>query len=149
MSESPIRDLVTHRRARFDFQIDERFEAGLSLLGSEVKSLRAGRGNLQEAWIRLDDDGAWLVGCHISPYEQANRNNHEPLRERRLLLRQPELERLRKAVRNKGRTVVPLRLYLKGSWVKIEIATATGKKSHDKRHAIKEREARRDMERHR
>ncbi len=142
-----VRDLVTNRRARFDYQLEDRFEAGLSLVGSEVKSLRAGRANLQEAWVRLDDQGAWLIGCHISPYAEANRNNHDPLRERQLLLRKTELTKLHKAVSSKGRTVVPVRLYIKGSWVKVEIATAVGRKSHDKRHAIKEREAKRDLAR--
>jgi len=149
MSQPPIRDLVTNRRARFDYQLDDRFEAGLSLLGSEVKSLRGGRGNLQEAWVRLDDGGAWLVGCHISPYTEANRNNHEPLRERQLLLNKSELAKLRKAVGAKGRTIVPLRIYLKGSWIKLEVAVGVGKKSHDKRHSIKERDAKREIARHR
>lgn len=149
MSDQPVRDLVTNRRARFDYQLEDRFEAGLSLVGSEVKSLRAGRANLQEAWIRLDDDGAWLIGCHISPYAEANRFNHEPLRERRLLLRTPELAKLRKATAERGRTIVPVRLYLKGSWVKVEIAVGVGKKQHDKRASLKERDARREMDRHR
>ncbi len=147
MAEPTIRDLVTNRRARFDYTLEDRFEAGLSLVGSEVKSLRAGRANLQEAWVKLEDDGAWLMGCHISPYAEANRNNHEPLRPRRLLLKRSELTRMHKATGAKGRTIVPLRLYLKGSWVKVEIATATGRKTHDKRHAIKAREAKRDMDR--
>lgn len=149
MPEAPIRDLVTNRRARFDYQLEDRFEAGLSLLGSEVKSLRAGRGNLQEAWVRLDDDGATIVGLHISPYAEANRNNHEPLRERRLLLNRAELAKLRKAVTVKGRTIVPVRIYLKGSWIKVEIAVGLGKKSHDKRQSIKERDAQREIARHR
>lgn len=149
MAELPVRDLVTNRRARFDYLLEDRFEAGLSLVGSEVKSLRAGRANLQEAWVRLDDDSAWLIGCHISPYAEANRFNHEPLRERRLLLRKAELAKLHKATGERGRTIVPVRLYLKGSWVKVEIAVGVGKKLHDKRHALKERDARREMDRHR
>ena len=143
------RTLVTNRRAGFDFHLDERFEAGVALVGSEVKSLRAGKANLQDAWIRIERDRAVLVGCHISPYEQANRFNHDPVRERPLLLRGPELARLWKATHEKGRTVVPTRVYLKGSWVKVEIAVATGKRAHDKRAAIKEREAKAEIARHR
>jgi SsrA-binding protein len=112
-----------------------------------VKSIRAGQANLQEAWVRLGPDGAWLVGCHIAPYEQANRHNHEPLRERRLLLRKSELQRLGRQTKQRGLTIVPLRIYLKGSYVKVEIALAKGKKVHDKRESVKAREARRDMDR--
>ncbi len=148
MSATPAtRDLIVNRKARHDYFLLDEFEAGISLLGSEVKSLRAGNGNLQESHIQLRDDGAWLYGCHISPYEQANRNNHEPLRPRRLLLRKPELEKLRKGTREKGMTIVPTRVYLKGSYIKVEIALAKGKKQHDKRHDIKDRDARREMDR--
>ncbi|MGC6494674.1 MAG: SsrA-binding protein SmpB [Myxococcota bacterium] len=147
LSADNIRDLIVNRRASFEFFIEDRFEAGLSLLGSEVKSLRAGRGNLQEAYVRLTDRGAVISGLHISPYEQANRNNHEPLRERQLLLNPSEIAKLRKATREKGLTVVPLRLYLKGSWIKMEIAIAKGKKLHDKRHALKERTAKQELRR--
>jgi SsrA-binding protein len=144
-----VRVLVENRRARFDYALEDTFEAGIALAGSEVKSVRMGKANLQEAWVRLDADGAWLMGCHISPYAEANRFNHEPLRERRLLLNRSELAKLRKQVSIRGRTIVPTRIYLKGSWVKVEIAVATGKKLHDKRHAIKERESKREMARSR
>lgn len=149
MAEDATRTLVTNRRASHDFMLGDRFEAGLSLQGSEVKSIRAGKANLQEAYVKLTPAGATLVGCHVSPYAEANRNNHEPLRERPLLLNRTELAKLRKAVAERGRTVVPTRIYLKGSWVKVEIAIAQGKKRHDKRHAIKERDAQREMARHR
>lgn len=142
-----IRELVSNRKAFHEFFVEDRFEAGLVLLGSEVKSLRAGRANLQEAWVRLDEDGAVLEGCHVSPYVQANRNNHEPLRAKRLLLNVPELSKLSKGVREKGLTIIPLRLYLKGARVKVEIALAKGKKLHDKRDSIKERDAKREIER--
>lgn len=142
------RSLVENRRARHDYELTDRFEAGISLLGSEVKSLRAGHGNLREAFVRLRDDGAWLMQCHISPYEQANINNHEPTRPRRLLLHAHELSKLRKATAEKGMTLVPTKLYLKGSKIKLEIAIGRGKKSHDKRHSLKERDARREMARH-
>ena len=96
MDKPRIRDLVVNRKARHEYLLHDRFEAGLSLLGSEVKSLRMGRGNLQEAYVRRGTDGAWLVGCHISPYSEANRNNHEPLRPRRLLLHRNELLKLKR-----------------------------------------------------
>ncbi len=150
MSATPAeRTLVSNRRATYDYFLEDRFEAGLVLVGSEVKSLRAGRANLQEAWVRVGPQGAVLHGCHISPYLEANRNNHEPLRERGLLLRSPELNKLRKATQLQGRTIVPVRIYLKGSWVKIEIAVGVGKKNHDKRQALKERDAKEEIARHR
>ena len=142
-----VKTLVSNRRATFDWFLEDHFEAGLALVGSEVKSLRVGKANLQEAWIKLVDGSAWLVGCHISPYEQANRFNHEPLRERQLLLRQPELAKLWKAIREKGLTIIPVKLYLKGSRIKVEIATAKGKKNYDKRDSIREREVQRDLRR--
>jgi SsrA-binding protein len=142
-----IKTLISNRRATFDWFLEDHFEAGLALVGSEVKSLRAGKANLQEAWVKLDNGSAWLVGCHISPYEQANRFNHEPLRERQLLLRQPELAKLWKAIREKGLTIIPVKLYLKGSRIKVEIATAKGKKNYDKRDSIREREVQRDLRR--
>jgi SsrA-binding protein len=142
-----IRVLIDNRRVRHEYHLLESFEAGLVLLGSEVKSLRTGSANLQEAWIRIAPDGAWLMGCHIPPYEQANRQNHEPLRQRKLLLHHHELAKLEKGTRQQGLTVVPVRLYLKGSRVKVEIALAKGKKLHDKRQAIKARDAKREMDR--
>lgn len=148
MAANAPRNLVTNRRAKHDYALGEVFEAGLVLQGSEVKSLRAGKANLQEAYVRLDREGATLCGMHISPYAEANRFNHEALRERRLLLSKPELRKLRKETAEKGRTVIPTRVYLKGSWVKVEIAVATGKKLHDKRHSLKEKQAERDMKRH-
>jgi len=145
----PVRNIVTNRRARHDYHLHDRFEAGIALLGSEVKSLRAGKANLQEAYVRLDPGGAWLVGCHISPYTHANRLNHDPLRERRLLLHQREIDKLQRGTREKGMTIVPLRLYLKGSRVKVELALAKGKRLHDKRESLKARDAKREIERRR
>jgi SsrA-binding protein len=141
--------LVSNRRASYDYELDDHVEAGIALTGTEVKSLRAGKANLQEAWVRLDDGNATLMGCHISPYEQGNRNNHEPLRERRLLLHSHEILRLKRATTEKGLTVVPIRLYLKGSRVKVEIAVGRGKKNYDKRASIAARDAQRDMARER
>ena len=147
-SQTPrIKQLVDNRRARHDYDLGDRFEAGIALVGSEVKSLRAGKGNLQEAYVAVRPDGAWLVDAHISPYRQANQFNHEPRRTRRLLLHHHEISKLRKATAIKGMTIVPLKLYLKGSMVKLEIAVGKGRRQHDKRHAIKEREAKRDIRR--
>lgn len=141
------RDLVVNRKAWHEYTIDQRWEAGISLLGSEVKSLRNGLANLQEAWVRLTSEGAQLEGLHISSYEHASRQNHEPVRSRRLLLHGTELQKLQKAVKEKAFTIIPLRIYLKGSRVKVEIALAKGKKLHDKRAAIKARDVRRDIDR--
>ncbi len=147
-SESPpIRLLIDRRRARFEFELFDTFEAGLSLLGTEVKSLRRGLGNLAEAWIRLDRQGATLVGCHISPHREASQENHDPIRPRRLLLHGHELLKLQRATRLKGMTVVPTKLYLKGSRIKLEIALAKGKNVRDKRRTVRERDAKREMER--
>lgn len=146
-AKDSTKDLILNRKARYEYHLSDIMEAGIALLGSEVKSLRAGRGNLQEAFVQLKDDGAWLHGCHISPYEQANRNNHEPLRPRRLLLHKAELAKLDKGVGKKGMTIVPIRVYVKGRRIKVEIALGQGKKLHDKRASIKEREAKRAMDR--
>ena len=146
---SQVKDLVVNRRAGFEYELSDTFEAGLALLGSEVKSLRNGRGNLQEAYVRIQNDEAWLMGCHISPYAQANRNNHEPLRPRKLLLKRAELTKLEKAVGQKGMTIVPKKIYLRGRLIKLEMAIGRGKKLHDKRNSMKERDAKRDMARRR
>lgn len=141
------RALIENRKVRFEYELGDSFEAGIVLLGSEVKSLRGGRANLQDAWVRLDDEGATLVGLHISPYDQA-RDNHEPLRPRRLLLNHSELQKLRKG-KDKGLTIVVSKVYVKGRYIKVEIALARGRKQHDKRHAIKERDVNREMRRNR
>lgn len=145
--QSTIRVLVENRRARHEYQITDTLEAGLSLLGSEVKSIRAGQANLAEAYVTLRKSGAWLVRAHISPYEQANSFNHEPRRDRQLLLNGHELSRLRKATAIKGLTIVPLKLVLKGSLIKLNIGIGRGKKQHDKRHALKEQQQKREMDR--
>ena len=142
-----VRDLVVNRRARHEYELLDRFEAGLALVGSEVKSIRAGQANLGEAFVRLGHDGAWLMQCHVSPYAEANRQNHDPVRPRRLLLNRSELLKLRRGLLQKGMTIVPLRLYLKGHLVKLEVALGRGRKLHDKRHALKKRQADVDMRR--
>lgn len=140
--------VASNRKAGFEYFLYERFEAGLALKGSEIKSIRAGQVSLAEAYIRIDDlHGAFLVEAHVAPYAQANRQNHDPKRIRRLLLKKKELRELWDAVRQKGVTVVPTRIYLKDGRAKLEIAIAKGKKLHDKRDAIAKRDAEREKNR--
>jgi len=141
------RTIATNRRARREFAIDDTFEAGLVLLGSEVKSLREGKVQIAEGFIRLEQDEAWLVGVHIPPYEKANRNNHEPLRHRKLLLHRREIDKLIGAVSRQGFTLVPLSLYFDGSRVKLELGLGKGKKLLDKRQDERAATAKRDMDR--
>lgn len=142
-----IKVVATNRKAKFEYFLLEEFEAGLSLQGSEIKSIRAGQVSLAEAYIKVDGKNAWLVEAHVAPYEQANRNNHEPKRPRRLLLHKKEIKKLWDAIRQKGVTIIPTRIYLKGGRAKLEIAIARGKKLYDKRAAIAKRETDREIER--
>ena len=142
-----IKVVATNRKARFEYFLLEEFEAGLALQGSEIKSIRAGQVSLAEAYVKVDGKNAWLVEAHIAPYEQANRYNHDPLRPRRLLLHKKELRKLWDAIRQKGVTIVPTRIYLKGGRAKLEIAIARGKKLYDKRASIARRETDREIER--
>ncbi len=139
--------IASNRRARHNFDILEMYEAGLVLLGTEVKALRDGRADLKESYARVEGNEAWLIGCHISPYAQGNRANHDPLRPRKLLLHRREISRLLGRVMEKGLTVVPLGLYFKGGRVKVELGLARGRKTLDKRQVIREREERREMDR--
>jgi SsrA-binding protein len=139
--------LARNRHARHEYEILETFEAGVALLGTEVKSLRTGRANLREGYVRIESGEAWLMQTHISPYEQGNRGNHEPERRRRLLLHRREIEYLDGKVRLQGLTLVPLDLHLRNNRIKLEIGLARGKKLWDKRQAIAERESRRESER--
>jgi SsrA-binding protein len=143
-----VKSVATNRKAGFEYFLFDRFEAGLALKGSEIKSIRAGQISLAEAYVRVDDRrGAFLMEAHIAPYEQANRFNHDPKRARRLLLHKKEIRELWDAVRQKGVTIVPIRVYLKDGRAKLEIAIAKGKKLHDKREAITRRDAEREMDR--
>jgi SsrA-binding protein len=144
MSEQTV---ALNRRARHDYAIDETIEAGLVLTGTEIKSIRAGRANLAEAYARIERGEAWLIGAHIAPYEQGNRNNHEPTRTRKLLLHRDQIAELIGRTQAKGFTLVPLRLYIRDGLAKLEIGIARGKKAYDKRRAIAERDARRELER--
>jgi len=139
--------VATNRKASHEFFLLERFEAGIALQGSEIKSIRAGQISLAEAYVRVDGKDAWLEDAHIAPYEQAGRFNHEPRRPRRLLLHRREIRQLWDEVRQKGMTIVPTRVYLKNGRAKLEIAVAKGKKLYDKRQAIAKRDAEREIER--
>ena len=140
-----IRVIAENRKARHDFHIDESFEAGLVLTGTEIKSVRAGRVNLRDSHARVERGEIWLYGMHIAPYEHGHHFNHEPDRPRKLLLHRREIDYLAGRVRERGYTLVPLRLYLKGSWAKVDLALARGKKQYDKREAIARRDAERRM----
>jgi SsrA-binding protein len=141
------RVVAQNRRAGHDFFILETIEAGLVLTGTEVKSLRHGKASLAEAYATVEGREAWVRQLHIPPYEQGNRWNVDPVRARKLLLHKEQIETLRKAVAQKGQTIVPLKLYFSAGYAKLLIGVAKGKKTHDKRHAIAERDARREMDR--
>ncbi|HZG35390.1 MAG TPA: SsrA-binding protein SmpB [Gaiellaceae bacterium] len=139
--------IADNRRARFDFELLDRFEAGVVLTGTEVKSLREGRVTLSHAYADLREMEVWLVGAEIAEYAQGNSANHEPTRDRKLLLRRDEISSLVGKVRERGLTLVPTRLYFKDGRVKVELALARGKEKADKRRTIVDREAKRQMER--
>jgi SsrA-binding protein len=144
---SGTKPIAENRRARHDYHLLERLEAGLALTGTEVKSLRAGQASLQRAFADVRDGEIWLVGAHIPEYAQGNLANHDPDRERKLLLHRREIDSLLGKVRERGLTLVPTRLYFKNGRVKIEIALARGKEARDKRRDIAERDARRQIDR--
>lgn len=143
----PEHTVALNRRARHDFNVEETVEAGLVLTGSEIKSIRAGRANLAEAYARIERGEAWLIGAHIAPYEQANQFNHEPTRTRKLLLHRRQIAELLGKTQTKGYTLVPLRLYIRDGLAKLEIGLGRGRKAYDKRRVIAERDARRQLER--
>lgn len=143
-----IKVVATNRKAGFEYFLLDKFEAGLALQGSEIKSIRAGQISIQESYVEIENGRqAWLVEAHIAPYEQANRFNHDPRRKRRLLLHKKEIRKLWDNVRIKGMTIVPTRVYLKNGRAKIEIALAKGKKAYDKRATIAKRDEARSAER--
>lgn len=144
-----IKIVARNKKAQFEYFLFDRFEAGLALHGSEIKSIRAGQVSLAEAYVRVDMHEAWLVNSHIAPYEAANRFNHDPKRERQLLLHKKEILQLWNTIRQKGVTIVPVQLYLKDGRAKIEIAVGKGKKLYDKREAIAKRDMDRDADRNR
>jgi SsrA-binding protein len=136
-----------NRKAYHDYTIEETIEAGIQLLGTEVKSLREGRANIKDSYVLIKDSEVFLLNCHISPYTHGNIMNHDPLRTRKLLLHRNEIEKLRGKAQKKGYTLIPLKIYFKGSYAKVEVGFAKGKKHYEKREAIKEREAKKAIER--
>ncbi|MEO8400136.1 MAG: SsrA-binding protein SmpB [Ignavibacteriaceae bacterium] len=145
--ETKEKNIAVNRKARYEYTIIQTYEAGIVLQGTEVKALRQGKANLVDSYAAIKENELWLFSLHISPYEQGNINNHEPTRTRKLLLNRSEIRKLIGKTKEKGLTLVPLRLYFKNGKVKIEIALAKGKKVYDKREAIAKRDMQRDQER--
>jgi SsrA-binding protein len=145
--ELPERNICQNKMARLNYHIDDTFEAGIVLVGTEVKSLREGRANLKDGYAMVKDEEVYLHELYISPYTHGNRYNHDPLRVRKLLLHKREIKRLYGKSREKGLTLVPLKMYFKNGKVKVEIGIGRGKKLHDKREDMKLKEDRRDIER--
>lgn len=139
-------DLVSNKRATFNYEIIETFETGIVLKGTEIKSLRDHGGSLQEAYVKVIDNELWLIGCNISHYRFGNIHNHEEKRDRKLLMHKREIQKLKIATQEKGLTIIPLAFYLKDGRVKVKIATGKGKKTFDKREAIKERDDNRQIQ---
>jgi SsrA-binding protein len=142
-----IKIISDNRRARHEYEVLEVVEAGIELMGTEVKSLRQGRVSLQDSFARIDDGELWLYNCHISPYDHGNRFNHEALRKRKLLMHHREILKLKSAVQEKGLALIPLKLIFKGSLVKVDLALAKGKQLYDKRETIAKRDTKRQIER--
>jgi SsrA-binding protein len=142
-----VKVIATNRKARYEYRFHDTLEAGLVLVGSEIKSIRAGRVSLREGFVLFEGGEAWLVNVHIAQYDPASMQNHEPKRRRKLLLHRREIDRLQRRVQEKGFTVVPTRLYLKEGRAKVEIALARGKKQYDKRQVIAERDSKRQVDR--
>jgi SsrA-binding protein len=147
MSKEGIKVVAQNRKARHDYFIEETYEAGIVLTGTEIKSIRAGRANLIDSYCSIRNGEISVLNLHISPYEQGNRYNHDPLRPRKLLLHKGEINKLFGHMKVKGMSLIPLRLYLKGGFCKIEIGLAKGKKNYDKRETIKQKDAQRDIQR--
>jgi len=142
-----VKTVTENRKARHEYHIMETFEAGIALSGTEVKSLRAGKANLQDSFARVDKGELMLYNMHISPYEQGNQFNHEPKRPRRLLMHKREIMRLLGKTREKGLALIPLKVYFRNGWAKVELALARGKKLYDRREDMAAKDARREMDR--
>jgi SsrA-binding protein len=147
MSTPSVKVIATNRKARHDYIIEDTLEAGLVLTGSEIKSIRAGQVNLREGYATVRDGELWLVNTHISPYQQASYQNHEPRRDRKLLAHRREINRLSGKLQEKGLTLIPLKLYLKNGRAKVELGLGRGKKLYDKRQTLRERDDQRQIER--
>jgi SsrA-binding protein len=141
--------IATNRKARFEYFLLEDFEAGISLKGSEIKSIRAGQISIAEAYIQIDENHAWLINAHIAPYDPASRENHDPKRKRQLLLHKKEIWQIWQSIRSKGLTVIPTEIYLKDGRAKVSISLAKGKKLYDKRQEIAKKDYQRELERER
>ncbi|NPV40260.1 MAG: SsrA-binding protein SmpB [Anaerolineae bacterium] len=141
--------IATNRKARFEYFLLEDFEAGISLKGSEIKSIRAGQISIAEAYIQIDENQAWLINAHIAPYDPASRENHDPKRKRQLLLHRKEIWQIWQSIRSKGLTVIPTEIYLKDGRAKVNISLAKGKKLYDKRQEIAKKDYQRELERER
>ncbi|HEY42505.1 MAG TPA: SsrA-binding protein SmpB [Anaerolineae bacterium] len=147
MKDSGIKVIATNRKAGRDYFLLDKFEAGIALQGSEIKSIRAGQVSLRESYVRIDGQEAWLMNAHIAPYDPASNFNHEPRRPRRLLLHRREIYKLNDKIRVRGFTLIPTKMYLKGGRAKVEIALARGKKQYDKRREIAKRDVEREISR--
>lgn len=147
IKKDPNRTLAENRKARHDYHIHETYEVGMALTGTEIKSLRGGRANLSDSYANVKDGELWLVGFHISPYEQGNIFNQDPIRTRKLLMHKNEILKLYGQSREKGFTLVPLKIYLKRGMAKLLLGLASGKKNYDKRQDLAEKDAKREMER--
>ena len=147
MSTTPKKTIARNKKALHDYHILESYEAGIALLGTEVKSLRSGKANLKDSYAVLRSGEVWLQGLHISPYSHGNLNNHDPERQRKLLLRRKEILKLIGKIKESGLTLIPLELYFKGPHVKVALALARGKKQYDKREAIAKRDSDREIRR--
>jgi SsrA-binding protein len=142
-----MKPVIRNKKAYHDYHIEDTLEAGIALLGTEVKSLRDGRANLKESYVLVKGGEAFLLNCHISPYSHGNILNHDPVRARKLLLKRREIDKLEAKVAQKGYSLVPLKLYFKGPFAKVEVGLARGKKFFEKRETLKEKEARKEVER--
>ncbi|MEA3338052.1 MAG: SsrA-binding protein SmpB [Chloroflexota bacterium] len=145
--DNGIKVIATNRKARYDYHINDTIEAGIVLTGTEIKSIRAGRVNLRDSFAQIRSGEAWLVGAHIAPYAHGNRENHEPRRDRKLLLHRREINKMAGRIQEKGWTLIPLRLYLKDGRAKVELGLAHGKRQYDKRQTIAKRDIDREMRR--
>lgn len=146
MSESAVKVIARNRKARHDYHIEDTFEAGLVLTGSEIKSIRAGQVSLRDSYATVRDNELWLINAHIAPYKQASYENHEPRRDRKLLMHRREINRLTGKLQERGYTLVALQIYLKNGLAKVELGLARGKRMYDKRQTLRERDDRRRVE---
>ena len=147
MKDEAVKVVATNRKASHDYYLEDRWEAGIALQGSEIKSIRTGQMSLREAYVKVEGGQAWLVNAHIAPYDPASRMNHDPTRPRRLLLHRREIAKLSSEIRQKGYVLIPTRVYLARGRAKVEIALARGKKHYDKRQEIARRESERELRR--